>query len=267
MEGDERADDEPVVDDEPTTPDPPVVDDPAPAPSDTPWAADLETLFEDPAVRGQVDGFVREKIQPYVTQLEQATQVNRDAERLWNDFRETPVDTFGAVAVELFGDEKAEELRALLAGETPPEEPPVTPTPDTYEEFSIDEDELPPHVREAVEYAANKKQQEEWDEAFADVQARNSDVEIVEELFYPFVTAADGDIDEAASSYKAWYEKGKTKFAGIEIDPDDIPDTNPPPVNNPKVDPAPSAPPEKQQQTLDEAMDEFFAEQNAPPTV
>jgi hypothetical protein len=76
---------------------------PAPA-SDGPWAKDLAENFEDPATRAAVDEFLRTTVQPHVTKLEQATAPNRDAEKLWNDFRESPVETYLAVSGELFGE-------------------------------------------------------------------------------------------------------------------------------------------------------------------
>ena len=39
-----------------------------------PWANDLSSTFEDESIRTQVDSFLREKVQPYVTQLEQRSK-------------------------------------------------------------------------------------------------------------------------------------------------------------------------------------------------
>lgn len=260
MEDDDQSEVESEeVENEPTAPDTPA---PTPeVPADTPWAQDIAAQFDDPATRAAVDGFLREKVQPYVTQLEQSTQVNRDAERLWNDFTSEPVDTFGAVAVELFGQEKADALRELLSQEDADVDTEETLDDDTT--LTIDDDELPEHVREAVEYVQNERQQREWDQAFNQVVSDNEDIDIPEELFYPFVTAADGDLDAAVDAYRGWYKTAQEKFGLNPPNPDDIPDP-PPTVKTGN----PTAPPtERKGLTLDDAMDEFFAEQNAPPTV
>lgn len=250
---DAPVEEEPVVD-EPATPDPP------PTNGETPWSKDLEAAFEDAQTRGQVDAFLRENVQPYVTQIEQATQVNRDAERLWNDFTSEPVDTFRAVATELFGEDVAGKLSDVITNPDDTEEDTVTEEP----EFKIDDDELPEHVREAVEYVQNERQQREWDAELSRLREANSDINIIEDLFYPFVSAADGDTEEAVKAYREFATKAKETF---DI-PDDIKLSNePPPVVGDGKDGSGTAPPVKEKMTLDEAMDEFLAEQrgSAPP--
>jgi hypothetical protein len=247
--------------DEPAAPDTPPTKEPA-SPK-TPWSDDIARTFTDPELQQQVDGFLRETVQPYVTQLEQKSQPSRDAERLWNDFSQDPNNTFHAVAVELYGQEAADKLTAAISGEEDPEVTSDTPADD----FKVDEDELPDNVREAVEFVQSERQQREWDAAFKDIAFDDEGNQIIdEELFYPFVTAADGDIDQAKDAYLAWQDSAKEKF-GINVpNPDDV-DT-PPKTLDPNGGGATTAPPQqKEYKDIDEAIDDFFAEQSAPPTV
>src|SRR5436190_4659206 len=80
----------------------------APAPEidqDAPWSSDLQERISDADVRAQVDQYVRDTVQPYVTQLEQGSAEDRFARKLWNDFTENPADTYIAVTREMFGED------------------------------------------------------------------------------------------------------------------------------------------------------------------
>lgn len=239
---------------------------PEPASSDGPWAADLASKFDDPAVRAQVDGFLRETIQPYVTQLEQQTQPNRDALRLWSDFGEDPNGTFTAVARELYGEEQASDILNVLTGTSDDTEDDVNETLDDANDPIITADELPDDVREAVEYIQQERREREFSSALNELKEDNPDVEIIDDLFYPFITAADGDLDEAVASYKEWNAQAQERL-GIQVpDPDEIEKDTPPPTVTP--DRTPSSPPvESEPASLDDAIEEWFAEKNAPPSV
>ncbi len=249
------------TEDEPTAPDTPPTQEPGP--TDSPWAADLQKHFDDPQLQRQVDGFLRETVQPYVTQLEQKSQPSRDAERLWNDFSTDPNNTFHAVAVELYGKDTADKLTSAITGEGGDTE--VTDTDTTDSDFKVDPDELPDEVREAVDFVNQERQQREWDSAFKEVAFDEDGNQIIdEELFYPFVTAADGDIDAAKDAYLAWQGQAKEKF-GLNVP---NPEDTPPPTIDPNKGGGTSAPPQqKEYKDIDDAIDDFFAEQNAPPTV
>lgn len=248
---------------EPSTPEPT----PA-APSNenpTPWNDDLAQAFTDEAVRAQVDQFLRSTVQPYVTNLEQATQQDRDARRLWEDFNTRPEATFASVARELFPD-NADQLLEVLSGQGGDPEVPEN-DPESVD-FAIDEDELPESVREAVQYIQDQKQEQAFQSNLARVKADNPDVSVKDELFYPFISAAEGDFDIAIENYKEFTKEFKEELTAVpdEITPE--PETPPaPPVLNGE-NAAPTPPVEPQKQTMDEALDDWFAEiKGAPPTV
>lgn len=261
--GQHEGDNAPEPNEPENTPEPSPADN-APSDAGTPWSNDLATTFEDEATRSRVDEFLRSTVQPYVTQLEQKSVPNRDAQRLWESFAEDAPGTFQAVAAQLYGeDQAARMIAAINADETDPE------TPDVQDFETPDLDELPQEMRDALEYVQEKRTNEAWEREFNRVKSKDEfkDIEIDEELFHPFVAAADGDIDTAGELYKNWYDNAKSKF-GLNV-PDDLEVDDPPPVHNPKRDAAgASTPPQvKEYTSIDEAIDDFFAENKTPPPV
>lgn len=250
-----------------SAPDPAPEPDPAPPeatpPAPGPWASDLEAAFEDEATRGQVDAFLREKIQPRVTELEQATAGNRNAEKLWTDFSERPVETFVTVANELFGDDVTEAIGNVLRGEGTQEDEQILSDLENEGEAG----NLPPEAKEAIEYFQTKRREEAYEAELDRVQKANPDVEIDEGLFHPFIVAAEGDFDVAIEGYKTFAETAKEKYGVNVPSPDDVPTPDPPTVVGKETPSASPAPTEPKNQTLDEALDDFFNEQSSPPTV
>lgn len=236
----------------------------------TPWDADIQAAFDDPAQREAVSAFMREKYQPYVTKLEQDSAPNRDATRLYESFVEDAPGTFTAVANEIYGPEAAQKM--LDALDESPSEPTDTPE-EAADALGVDLDELPLEARQAIEFVQEQRQEAAYKEAISEVKEDllDDDVELVEDLFHPFVAAADGDFRLAAENYNEWFKRGAEQF-GIKVpDPNEVPDPDvtPPPTINPKAGGNVSAPPTQTQgQSLDDALDEFFAENpSAPPTV
>lgn len=256
--------DAPEVNGDAESPDVPPTQEPE-APS-SPWADDISKRFDDPVLRNEVDSFLRESVQPYVTQLEQKSQPHRDAQRLWDDFSTDPNNTFRAVAVELYGEDTADRLISAITDDSE-EDTTVTDTNDDLD-FKVSTEELPEEIQEAVDFVQRERQQREWDEAFKEVAFDEEGNQLIdEELFYPFVTAAEGDIELARDNYFAWQEQAKEKFGLNVPSPDDIKD-EPPPTIDPNKGGSTTAPPQqKEYKDIDEAIDDFFAEQNAPPTV
>lgn len=240
--------------------------DPTPEPaaqSSSPWAQDLESIFADEAMRGQVDGFLREKVQPYVTQLEQSSSTDRNAKKLWDDFAENPVDTFIAVSEELFGDETKDAFINVLSGEESGEE-----SDDDYTGHTADDDdsttvELPEDVQEAVEWFQEEQRTREYRHELDRIKEDFSDVDLDEDLFHPFVVAADGDFETAIEGYKAWAEQAKEKY-GINVPSEG--DVTPPPTTIGSTTTGNAPPPTEQNyDSIDDALDAFFDEQKSPP--
>ena len=261
-------------------PEGPAPQEPAPPASDSqssgsPWSSDLETRFEDEAIRSQVDEFLRETVQPHVTKIEQDSATNRDANRLWNDFAEEPIETYVAVTKEIFGDELASRITAAIDPSNEDTDP--DPAEETYE-WDTDpdpddgsDDELDPRVAKAVDIVESQQREKAWKDALESVEADfkedNPDLEFDEELFTPFVVATEGDFDTAVEAYKSFIGNAKEKF-GIKVPGEEEVAEDPPPPVLDSDGRRPSTPPQKENyESLDDAMDAFFAEQKAPPPV
>ena len=251
-DGGAQAAQEPAPDQQPTQ----VDRQPTQAP-EAPWSGDLQQRFPDEQVRTQVDQYVRETVQPYITRLEQESADDRYAKKLWTDFTENPVDTYLSVTQEMFGDEvrdEAQELLDALAEGDNELDPEFSP--------EYDENELPPQVQQMYdEWNAQKREDAYYDE-LERVAAENDDIdfEAYEDLFHPFVSAADGDFDQAVEGFRNFLGRAQ----GEETE-----EGAPPPAALDSGSQAPSVPPtEKDYDNLDDALDDFFEEQKpAPPTV
>ncbi len=257
------------------TPEPPAPADPPTAPEappaesapETPWQKDLEAQFTDETVRNQVNEFLGSKVQPYVTKLEQESAPSRDAQKLWDDFISDPVNTYRSVTEELFGEETSEKITGVLSNATG-QEPDAAQAAAQVDAGDVDAAELPPELREVVEHFQQEKRTKAYGEEFDRVKGSEEfkDVAIDKDLFHPFVVAADGDFDIAAAGYKQWHDQASAKFGLNPPSPDQIQDAPPPTIG--QATPSGGNPPPvvKQDQTLDDALDDFFTEQKTPPT-
>lgn len=234
---------------------------PAP-PGPSPWQSDLEAAFEEPEVRSRVDEYLRSKVQPYVTQLEQQSAPNRDANRLWESFHEDPLATYEQVTREVLDEERAERIAAILRGEEPDED-------DGYGDWDDDEDEdegtqqYPPEIQELIE----ERQRQQYESVLEDVKTKLEEegVPFHRQQFEPYIVAHDGNLDKAVASYREWVGEAKELF-GIKVPkPEDIP---PPAINSDTRAGSVTPPVEESYNSLDDAVDAFFKEQNtAPPNV
>lgn len=248
---------------------------PTPQPqSDSPWASDLNEFFEDPEVRTRADEFVRTKVQPYVTRLEQS-QAPEGAVDLFTDFQEAPQETFLAVAAELYGDDALPYFEAILdeLGGGDPQaqqgEPPAQPQGQ----------QLSPEAQEAIDYVNAEREDQEYTADVSDLVAANKgafpedDVEKAKQLISPFVYTADGDLDQAFEQYRQWASEigaGNVSPADAAaaseqgITPDAIPSVLGDGAN-------PAVPANKQYGgDIGSAIDDFLAEERAkkaPPPV
>jgi len=258
--------------------------------SDTPknpWDDKVASAFDDPEVQAKVSEFLGKEIQPYVTQLEQNTKPNRDATRLWEALETAPVETSIQVVKEMFGDEIGESFATILQGGDPTAEvetPEETPAEEGEEESQkVKFEDLPPEVQNAI---AAQQQEEQKKAYYSEIDrvkeehadrlpktGEGDDAEVVldVDLFHPFVVAANGDFDQAIEAYASWQDKAKETF-GIQVPESASAEgesTDPPPVIDSTTRDASATPPtEKTYDSLDDAIDDFFADQkNPPPTV
>lgn len=258
----------------------------------SPWDSDLESAFEDEDVRKQVSDFLGQKVQPYVTKVEQEARPSRDATRLWDGFSEQPVETSIQVVKELYGDEIGSKFADLLqSGDTPEEaaatieaetDVDVTDTSaaetDTEVGGKVKFEDLPPEVQNAVAAQEQEKQREAYYSEIDRVKAERGDdlpqtaVEGEEDkteavldvdLFHPFVVAANGDFDSAAEAYIKWIGQAKEQF-GVKVPEGEV-DVPPTAINSETKDASVKPPQVKEGQSLDDALDDFFNEQKSPP--
>jgi hypothetical protein len=206
-----------------------------------------------------VDEFLRATVQPYVTKIEQDSAPTRAATRLWDDFTNDPNGTFLGIAEEIYGADEAAKIRAALAAE----EAEVAADPTEVDPYAVTVDELPPEVREVVEWAQDQKRSSAWDEGMAKVRADHPDLTIKDELFAPFVTVADGDLTLAAEAYREHINALRAEAGAPALDPNvptpaDIPDA---PVTIGRAQASGTTPPvEEVFETTDDALDSLISD-------
>jgi len=181
--------------------------------------------FEDEDLRTKVSEFLGETVQPYVTKIEQEARPNRDATRLWEGFNENPVATYVQVSRELYGDEVADRVAAILQGDEAPAEVPSDtateteqPASEPSEQQGVKFDDLPVEVREAVAKQQEEDQRKAYYGEIDRVKADNADSlpkdeegnpELDVDLFHPFVVANNGDFDAAFAAYNEFYARAR----------------------------------------------------------
>jgi uncharacterized protein (DUF924 family) len=227
---------------------------PAPAPSSGPWAQDLARTFEDPAIRSQVDQFLRSTVQPYTTKLEQQTQQAEQAMTLWQALEQNPMETYVQMTRELYGEEAA---NAAIQGinQALQQQPQQTQQQAPNQQVPFD-----PRIQEAVNYYEQQRNAELYTQAKSETLAANPDID--PDLFDMYVAGAEGDFQEAVNLYRThaaqWMQK-----VGTQQQTPETPQA--PPVMGSDTGAAPTGdiPTQPKNQTLDEAINDFMAEQRA----
>lgn len=228
---------------------------PQPAPQPGPWDADL-AVFQDPELRQQVDGFMREKVQPRMTQLETQLAGYKPAIELYNDLSgENSEDALKQVIAELYDPEVAEKFTSLLepAADAQPEPQIATPEPAP---LPPEVQEIIPEVQEIIAERQAQKEQEDYDRELSRVKGQHPS--LVEDLFHPFVAGAEGNFDAALEAYKAFEARAAQTFGGEQ------PAAEPPPTTLTEAS-SPAPPVAPKYASIDDAMDAMFAEAKAAP--
>lgn len=245
-----------VQDPAPTTP-------PAPPALEGPWAKDIQSTFTDPEQQAAVDAFLRQTVQPHVTKLEQS-RLPEEASQLWTDLNENPMQAYATLTQELFSEqpEYIEAIRnALEQADQGGQAPEETGTYD----YQTPQQQLPPEVLEATQAYQEQKALEDYDAAHQAVASQYPDAHLDDDHFHSFVVAADGDFDQAALE---WKQSGWPEFIASreQVTPAEVPDL--PPTTIPEGG-GHSEQPVQQNESLNDAIDGFFAEQReqAPPAV
>jgi hypothetical protein len=237
-------------------------------PAAGPWAEDLAQYIEDEAARAQADRYLREKIQPRMTQLEQAQSEYAPAREFMDDLREDPTATTVALITELYGDEVGKQTAELIqaglnpaaaaeaATQNPPPPPPADPVVDQMK-------------AEYEEKQREKLFNKELERVKATPNAQG--VEIDRDLFAVFVSMAEGDFDNALVGYKQFEAQARQRYGPTQPGEDD---PDPPPAvlgTQPGGAPASTPPVVKDYKgDLGAALDDFLTDLRATregPTV
>lgn len=247
-----------------------------------PWDSDLASAFEDEETREAVSAFLGEKVQPYVTKLEQESKPDRDASLLWEQFHEEPVATTIQVIRELYGEEKADAFTAILQGENAPEAPESGDVSKETEEAPTEEptdtsikfEQLPTEVQELIQSQKLEESKRAYYSEIDRIREAHKDElpkddegnpRLDADMFHPFVVAAEGNFDEAYNGFQNWV-KTALKEAGVNTETEETDGNTPPPTIDSKTrDASAQVPAQPKNQTLDGAMDEMFEELKAPP--
>lgn len=234
----------------------------------TPWAADLESRFEDETTRTAVDAYLRETWQPRMTKLETDFAETEAARRLFEDLNgEQAADTFMAVTEAMFGEEHAQKVLAALSPETPEETPvvtPETPAPAAETPAPLNLDALPPEVRAVVEAHQAQERSAAWNTEVDRVKAEhfgeNPDDFRADE-FALSVVACEGDINKGLEHYN-------DRMATLFPAPVETPAETPPPAalgTQPGAGGGSAdAPVTETYATLDDALDSLVKDMAAP---
>lgn len=192
-----------------------------PAPGPAPWAKSLETRFADETVRAEVDAYLREEHQPYVTKVEQERAEALDKARIYDWLDEEPDEALKAIVSAVYDDEAAERVAELIGAGVAPEKAAEVAGAEA-EAAGVQPAELPEDVKATVEWAkkrqaeesaeAEAKQIEDAGKALKDWHAElvKADPDIKYGALMAYVAAQQGDMDAALAAYRVDFPAPKT---------------------------------------------------------
>lgn len=184
----------------------------APALQPGPWENDIRQSFTDPQVAAQVDNFLRARVQPRVTQLEQQVAQTKDATELWDAFHSNPEGTFNAIRAQLVeaGYDVAEAN--AIAGNAQAEAA-AAPPPAAQTAAAQAED---PRVAEMYADWTRTRELSAYDAEIERITADPANADIDPNLYHTYVSAADGDFEQAINMYRHHVTNILTRYG---IDP------------------------------------------------
>jgi hypothetical protein len=192
-------------------PDEPVVTPPAPpAIQAGPWEQDIRAAFTDPQEAARVDAFLRSRVQPRVTQLEQQVAETREAQNLWDAFHQDPESTFRAIQAQLVdagysvGEANAAAGEALAAAQGPA--PAAVAAAQTED----------PRLAEMYADWTQQRELAAYDAQMAEIANDPANRDVDPNRLHLYVSAADGDFDRAIELYRADTAQVLTRYG---IDP------------------------------------------------
>lgn len=230
-----------------------------PAAGAGPWDQDLRQSFTDPAIQAQVDNFLRSRVQPRMTQLEQQVAQASEAQALYTALNEDPQNTYIEISRAVYGDEYANALQAQVAAEQQAPQ-------QQYEQVQTQQAQgLDPRVEAMVNDYETQQQQAAYDAAKAEFLTNPAYADIKSDLFDPFVGAAE-TWEQAADMYRSWAANAAQAVAPT---PPATQETAPPVMGNQGG--GTSEQPVQQKQSLHEAIDDWASTRGqndtAPPVL
>lgn len=264
---------------------PPETPQPAETPgfqSDAPWAKSLTERFQDVEQQRQVDAYLREEIQPYITRREQELgQVNDVWNNLWDE--EQSIGTYLALTEEMYGPEFAQAVaQQIVAGGENGQQPEAGAEPQLSDEESFQQwlEQQPPQVQEMMQERLQSQEDQQYEAELDTARGAEPTITGLEHMFSQYVVAADGDVQMATETWREQMaptvryameqaQKGDYTLAKqLGLAEEQAADAAPDPA-----DPGPPAvlgttgaagtatgPTVPGHRSMDEAMEEFFAE-------
>ncbi len=192
------------------------------APGPAPWAKSLETRFADPEVRAQVDAYLREEQQPYITKIEAERAEAQGKTWVFDKLEADPEAALREIVAAVWDDEAADRVAELVAA--------GYDTEGAIEQAGAEAEgagvvatpaELPADVKETVEWAkAERARQAEADKLASDAAAMEqattelnawadplleSEPDIHRGTLMAYVAACRGDMAAAHAAYREAY--------------------------------------------------------------
>lgn len=214
-----------------------------------PWDTDL-SFIPDEGVRSQVSKYLADTWQPRVTQLEQSS---KPAVELYNDFSEKPKDTLVEVAEELYGKDVATAFKGYLDEIEGSQESPQVP------QATAEQAERDPEVQAIIDWKRQQDEEAAFNAEFKRVQEANPAIPFDRELYMNAV-AETGDFDRAVEAYTTKYSDYLNWRASQDAANQPPPEA-PPVLGTSEAQGHGEVQTERPNQTLDEAIDDYFNEQ------
>jgi hypothetical protein len=181
-----------------------------------------------------VDAVLREKVQPYVTSVEEKAKAGTE---LLDSLNAEPLRTYQELTDDLFGEDAAKRVTGEALADFYPavpgqETPPQTETPQPRRAEAQPEGNDDPILREIREDYLDRKNQAEFEALVGELReseaakaaAEGRDpIPLKDSLFKPFLHATDGDVEQAWSRYQSFVDTAKTELLGQEPPPEPPP--------------------------------------------
>lgn len=206
---------------------------PPAAPAPAPWAAEAEARFADPDARAAFDSYMREVNQPYVSKVEaERAAAKSEAEALhgktwvFDQLNEDPEAGLHAIMEQLYpdGDVADRVLELVKAGATPAA---------AAQQAVAEEGELPPEVKETVEWAKGERERQTaaaaakvTEDALAVATAElgtwkaaliAKEPDLKAGLLMRYVASEDGDLEAAYAAYREDFPAPAVEKAPVTI--------------------------------------------------